>query len=152
LVTSTITSPTNGGSANTLTFSGTASGGTGIASVGVSVRQGSGNYWGGSAFDSGTEGFIGASGTAAWSCTMAAPAPDGPYPVRSRAVDTASDQQATPASSTFTLDGTGPTVASVTSPAEGTNFSAGTGPSSFAGTAADNSGGAGLSANSTTYT
>src|SRR5439155_8447849 len=42
---------------------------------------------------------------------------------------------------------------SVTSPIDGTNFAAGTGPSSpFKGNAADNTGGAGLNANSTTFT
>src|SRR5207244_11972114 len=52
---------------------------------------------------------------------------------------------------TFTLDRTSPT-ASVTTPANGSVFQAAAVPASFSGSAADNSGGVGLPANSTTFT
>src|SRR5439155_1529718 len=52
---------------------------------------------------------------------------------------------------TFTLDKTAPT-ASVTTPATGSNYTAAAVPATFSGTAADNSGGAGLNADSTTFT
>src|SRR5438093_995230 len=53
---------------------------------------------------------------------------------------------------TFTLDNTAPTAASVTTPADGSTFRAATVPATFSGSAADNSGGAGLNANSSTFT
>src|SRR5207249_1678176 len=52
----------------------------------------------------------------------------------------------------FTLDNVAPTTASVTTPAGGSSFRAATVPASFSGGVADNSGGAGLTANSTTFT
>jgi prepilin-type N-terminal cleavage/methylation domain-containing protein len=51
---------------------------------------------------------------------------------------------------TITLDATAPTTASVTTPSNGSVYT--TVPSPFSGSAADNSGGAGLNANSTTFT
>src|SRR5207302_1501846 len=53
---------------------------------------------------------------------------------------------------TFTLDNTAPVTASVTSPANGSSLRAGTVPVSFSGSVADNTGGVGLNANSTTFT
>src|SRR5439155_306984 len=53
---------------------------------------------------------------------------------------------------TFTLDKTAPTTASVTTPANGSSFSASGVPASWSGSAADNSGGVGLNANSNTFT
>ena len=53
---------------------------------------------------------------------------------------------------TYTADGTPPTTASVTSPVDGSAFRSSTAPTSFSGSAADNTGGSGLAANSTTFT
>src|SRR5439155_8874469 len=52
----------------------------------------------------------------------------------------------------FTLDSTAPATASVTTPAGGSSFRPATVPASFSGSAADNTGGVGLAANSTTFT
>src|SRR5204862_5836560 len=52
----------------------------------------------------------------------------------------------------FTLDKTAPATASVTTPAGNRSFSSITVPASFSGSVADNSGGAGLAANSATFT
>src|SRR5205823_2629866 len=55
-------------------------------------------------------------------------------------------------SATFAVDNTAPTTASVTTPANGSLFRAATVPATFSGSVADNSGGVGLNANSTTFT
>src|SRR5439155_7304684 len=70
------------------------------------------------------------------------------------ATDTAGNSAAAAGpSSTFTVDNTPPITASVSSPVDGTLFSAGTGPAApYSGHAADNSGGVGLNANTVTYT
>src|SRR5205085_2746167 len=52
----------------------------------------------------------------------------------------------------FTLDSTAPATATVTTPASGSSFRAATVPASFSGSVADNTGGVGLNANSTTFT
>src|SRR5207249_11405901 len=57
-----------------------------------------------------------------------------------------------PDSSGVQVDTTGPATASVTTPASGSYFRATTVPASFTGSAADNTGGVGLNANSTTFT
>src|SRR5919204_3356853 len=53
---------------------------------------------------------------------------------------------------TVTKDTTAPSTASVTTPANSSIFRAATVPASFSGSVADNTGGTGLSANSTTFT
>src|SRR5205823_5085748 len=59
----------------------------------------------------------------------------------------------TPPTTTGVLvDTSAPVTASVTTPANGSSFRAATVPASFSGSAADNSGGSGLNANSTTFT
>src|SRR5204863_506041 len=57
----------------------------------------------------------------------------------------------TGATTTFKLDNTNPTTATVTTPASGSTYGAPTVPASWSGSVADNSGGAGLNANSTTF-
>src|SRR5207245_590601 len=52
----------------------------------------------------------------------------------------------------FILDKTAPATATVTTPAAGSSFAAAAVPASFSGSVADNTGGAGLAANSTTFT
>ena len=76
---------------------GTASdtGGSGLQKVEISVRQGSGNYWNGSAFASASEVWNLASGTSSWMYGFGAssfPA-DGAYTVSSRATDNALNVQ-----------------------------------------------------------
>ncbi|MDQ3777917.1 MAG: hypothetical protein M3310_03485, partial [Actinomycetota bacterium] len=78
---------------------------SGVAKVELSIRQGAGNYWDGSAFASPTEVFLLASGTSSWSFPFSAasfPA-DGTYTIRVRATDVATNVEA-PVSRTFTYD------------------------------------------------
>ena len=92
---------------------GTATDATGVASIEMSIQQGSGNYWSGTAFDSGTELFHMATGTTSWSLAFPGsnfPA-DGEYTVRAKGTDTAAPANtSTPVDSTFTLDDTQPDV------------------------------------------
>src|SRR5213075_3193609 len=76
---------------------------------------------------------------------------DGTYTVQATATDKAGNTFTGTAVS-FTLDNTAPTTASVSTPANGSLFRAATVPATFSGSVADNSGGAGLAANSTTFT
>src|SRR5206468_2348588 len=87
--------------------------GTGLASVKVSIRQGSGNYWNGSAFASSTEVLFTATGTASWSLHFGAsnfPA-SGTYTVRAEATDNMGDTAAASATFSFNADTTPPTAA-----------------------------------------
>ena len=107
--TATITNPVDAGTFANGTWitplSGTAADvGTGVASVQYSVQQGSGNYWNGSSFSSGSEIKIAATGTASWSAAFALanfPA-DGTYTVRAYAIDGAANVS-TAATSTFAV-------------------------------------------------
>jgi hypothetical protein len=85
--------------------------GTGVASVAISIRQGAGNYWNGTAFASASEVLLTATGTTSW--TRAFPASnfpaDGTYTVRAVATDGVGNTGS--ASSSFTIDNTGPNVA-----------------------------------------
>jgi hypothetical protein len=114
--------------------------GSGVQTVQVSIRQGTGNYWNGSGFSSASEvwnsaGLAGGN----WSYAFAAatfPA-DGSYTVRVRATDTAGNVQ-TPASRTFTIDTTAPQTTMDSNPTDPTSsadadftFSASEGGSSF---------------------
>ena len=87
------------------------SGATPVASVAVSLRQGTGNYWNGSSFASASEVMIAAIGTASWSLPFVSAnfAADGPYTVRAAATST--DGLTRSASATFNIDRTVPTVA-----------------------------------------
>ncbi|HSE81724.1 MAG TPA: Ig-like domain-containing protein, partial [Gaiellaceae bacterium] len=105
-------------------FCGTYSdGGSGVESVEVSIRQGSGDYWDGADFSSGTE--IWNTATLAggdWSLDFAAagfPA-DGAYTVRVRATDVAGNVE-TPASRSFTIDRAAPQTAIDSSPPDPTS-------------------------------
>ncbi|HXU03276.1 MAG TPA: hypothetical protein VN903_20060, partial [Polyangia bacterium] len=153
--TSTITFPTNttyssstwtsGGGAIT----GTANDNVAVSSVGVSIQDGSGNYWNGSAFGSVTEVFNAATSAdsfAHWSYSFpAANMTSGhSYTVRSKATDTSSIAETSPPSVTFTFqnDGTPPTSA-ITFPVNGTAYNASSWTGSVTGTASD-TGGSGL--------
>src|SRR5437764_475203 len=96
------------------------------------------------------------SGTAAaWASSAALPAwasqSDGTYTVQATATDKVGNSFTGTAVSS-TLDSTAPATASVTTPAAGSAFRAATVPASFGGSLADNTGGVGLAANSTTFT
>jgi hypothetical protein len=95
--------------------------GGGIASVAVSIRQGSGNYWNGSSFGSASEVLLAATGTTSW--TLAFPATnfpaDGSYTVRTVATESGGNSGV--ATATFTIDRTAPTVA-FTFPAAGGTY------------------------------
>ena len=68
---------------------------SGVQSVGVSIRRGSGNYWNGTSFSSTTEVFLTATGTTAWSFSF--PASNFPaaanYRIRVRATDNAGNTE-----------------------------------------------------------
>ncbi len=95
--------------------------GGGVASVAVSIRQASGNYWDGSSFASASEVLLPASGTTSW--TLAFPATnfptEGAYTVRAVATDGGGSSGI--ATATFTIDRTAPTVA-ITFPTAGSTF------------------------------
>src|SRR5206468_11660674 len=76
---------------------------------------------------------------------------DGTYTVQATATD-AVGNTFTGTAVSFTLDNTAPATASVTTPASGSAFTAASVPATFSGSVADNSGGVGLAANSTTFT
>jgi hypothetical protein len=95
---------------------GTASDATGVASVKVSIRQGTSNYWNGTSFGSATEVFQTATGTTSWNYPLALPT-DGSYTVHVQTTDTlgnALSGTSYAATSTFTIDTTAPTVTSIT--------------------------------------
>ena len=82
--------------------------GSSVASVSVSIRRGSGNYWNGTAFASATEVLLPTTGTASWSLPFPAasfPA-EGSYTVRAVATDLGGNTATT--STTFTIDRTSP--------------------------------------------
>ncbi len=118
-----LTFPSNGGIYNasgwTDAVTGTAAdtGGAGLDVVEVSLRRGTGNYWDGDGFDSATEVFLAASGTADWSLAFADanfPA-DGSYTVRARAIDLAGNVTKSP-DAVFQYDTTPPATGTVTAP------------------------------------
>src|SRR5437773_3656790 len=76
---------------------------------------------------------------------------DGTYTVRATATDKVGNTFAGSAVS-FTLQNVAPSTASVTTPANGSLYRAATVPAGFSGNAAEGNGGAGLNANSTTFT
>ncbi|MGH9154703.1 MAG: beta strand repeat-containing protein [Acidimicrobiales bacterium] len=92
--------------------------GSGVSSVKVSIRQGSGNWWGGSAFDQAAETFVpatlataGATSTA-WRYPLPLPAAGG-YVVHVQATDVVGNAQTGTtyaATSSFTIDTAGPVV------------------------------------------
>src|SRR5439155_900272 len=170
-ITASVTTPANGGSYGPATlpasFSGSAAdniGGVGLNAntTTFTLQRGSDNfYWTGSAWQAGvanlstTHGATTGNTAAAWTDSATLPTwssqTDGTYRVQAKATDK-SGNTFTGSAITFTLDKTAPATASVTTPASGSTFSAATVPASFSGSAADNSGGVGLNANSTTFT
>lgn len=107
----------------TSTVCGTASDSNTITSVGVSVRQGTGNYWNATTFGSATEVLATAVGTTSWTRAFLAtsfPA-EGLYTVRSVGTDVAGNVGAG-TSTTFTIDRTAPAASDI----QTTNVSGGT--------------------------
>src|SRR5262249_29166700 len=92
-------------------------GGSGIASVGISIQDGSGNYWNGTTFGSASQVFNAATGTTSWTYatgTLAGQLTDGhTYTITAKATDNAGNTST--ATRTFVFDSTPPTVTGVTS-------------------------------------
>src|SRR5439155_221365 len=117
-------------------------------------------YWNGSTWQSGsfalaaTNGATTGNTAATWTSNTTLPTwaseSDGTFAVQATATDKAGNTF-TGTAITFTLDKTAP-AASVTSPVNGSGYGPSTVPATFTGTAADNSGGVGVNANSTTFT
>src|SRR5207248_285554 len=113
-------------------------------------------YWTGSAWQAAafnlaaTNGATNGNTAATWTSSATLPTwasqADGSYTVQATATDKAGNTF-TGAAVSFTLDSTAPTTATVTTPASGSAFRAASVPAGFGGSAADNSGGAGLAAN-----
>src|SRR5207249_6110239 len=169
-ITASVTTPSSGSSYTAATvpasWSGSAadnSSGVGLAANSTTFtlqRSSDNNYWTGSAWQAAafnlatTHSATTGNTAAAWADNVTLPTwssqTDGTYTVQAKATDAAGNTFMGSAI-TFTLDKTPPT-ASVTTPASGSNYTAATVPATCSGTAADNSGGAGLNANSTTFT
>jgi Big-like domain-containing protein len=127
--TSIVSFPANGGLYNasawnagcpTPGFCGSAAdnpGGSGVAKVELSLRRGSGGWWGGSAFDSVVESYLTANGSSSWSYAFAIGAlSDGTYTLHVRATDNNGNVE-TPTTVTFTIDTTPPDTIIDTGPA-----------------------------------
>ncbi|HUJ92496.1 MAG TPA: hypothetical protein VLW05_07335, partial [Gaiellaceae bacterium] len=103
-------------------FCGTAvdNSGAGLQKVELTIRQGSGNYWSGGGFSSGTPVWITATGTTSWSYAFPAasfPA-DGSYTVQVRPTDNLNGVGSA-TSTTFTIDQTPPSAFSIGAPTAG---------------------------------
>ena len=120
--TATISFPANGGLYNATSYNagcaspgvcGTASDGSGVSSVRVSVKGPNGRYWNGSGFTNTPETFNAATGTTSWSYPLAATTgADGSYTVHVQATDSLSNAQtgtSYAAASSYALDLTAPT-------------------------------------------
>jgi large repetitive protein len=128
----------------TIGFCGTYSDATsGVQSVEISIRQGTGNYWNGSSFGSGSEVWN-TSSLAGGNWSYAFPASsfpaDGTYTIRVKATDNATNAEA-PSSRSFTYDATNPS-ALFTFPASGAayknaDWNAGCATNGFCGTYSD---------------
>src|SRR5262249_39470726 len=118
-------------------------------------RSSDNSYWMGSAWHAAALNLAGSNSSTTGHTAPALPTwasqSDGTYVVQATATDKDGNSFAGAAVS-FTLDSTAPATASVTMPAGGSLFRAATVPASFSGSVADNTGGAGLNANSTTFT
>lgn len=105
----------------TSTVCGTATDNNAVASVAVSVRQGTGNYWNGTSFGSASEVLTTAAGTASWTRAFLAtsfPA-EGAYTARSVATDVAGNSSSG-SSTTFTIDRTAPSSSDIQTTNAGT--------------------------------
>jgi hypothetical protein len=129
--TATLTFPVEGGSygasswhcpSSTVGICGKAKDSQGVASVLVSIRQGSGNWWGGGSFDKTSETFNAAtlaapgSNTTDWSYALSLP-PAGTYTVHVRAIDQSGNTTTagSQASTTFTIKTSAPPAPTISS-------------------------------------
>jgi hypothetical protein len=89
-------------------------GGSGLARVELSVREGTGNYYGGTAFDQGAETFLTATGTSSWSYALAdAKLSSGnEYTIHVRAVDNVNNVESFQTIK-FVYDTAAPTVGTI---------------------------------------
>ena len=115
---------------------------SGVASSGVSIRQGIGNYWDGTAFASVTEVFVSVASNGVLPFPVSNFATDGSYTARAESSDFAGNTSS--ASATFTIDRAAPTM-SLSFPANGgsyntTRWNAGCPTPGICGTIADASG------------
>lgn len=98
--------------------------GSGVSTLRLSLRQGSGNYWNGTAFASITEVLLTPSGTASWSYAFAAASFPANGSYTARAVGTDGAGATTNVATTFTIDTLAPPTptgtASVTNPTAAT--------------------------------
>src|SRR5205809_2730879 len=167
--TSSVTAPANGSSygaaAVPASFGGSAAdnnGGVGLNANSTTFtlqRNSDSFYWTGSAWQAGafnlatTHSATTSNTAAAWTSSATLPTwaseSDGGYTVQATATDKVGNTF-TGSAVSFTLEKTPPITASVTAPASGGLYRAATVPASFSGTAADDNGGLGLNANSTT--
>src|SRR5262249_43832365 len=124
-------------------------------------RSSDNNYWTGSPWQAAVFNLAASNNAttgdtpATWTSSATLPTwssqTDGIYTIQAKATDKAGNTfTGVPVS--FPLAKTPPPTASVTTPASGSSFRAAMVPSSFSGSVADNSGGVGLAANSTTFT
>jgi len=168
--TASVTTPADGSLYRAATvpagFSGNAAEGNGGAGMNANSttftlqRSADNFYWAGSAWQAGVVNLATSHSAttgntvAVWTSSATLPnwssQTDGAYTVRATATDIAGISfTGSPAS--FTLDKTAPAI-SVTGPANGSAFRAATAPAAISGAAADNNGGVGLNANTTTFT
>jgi hypothetical protein len=106
--------------------SGTSSDANGAVGVELKFQKSppGGNYWDGAGFDSGSEIWFIASGTAAWSLAPGIPWTDGTsYRIVARASDTLNNYSAPYSTADFTMDASSPSAA-VTLPAAGSTVTA----------------------------
>ena len=108
------TAATWNGGCPTSGICGSATDPTGVASVAVSIRSGTGNYWNGTGFASASEVLVPATGTTTWSYAFPATAfpTDGAYTVRVVATNLTGGTASV--SATFTIDRTAPQVTGLT--------------------------------------
>ena len=168
-ITASVTTPTNGAIFRAATVSANFAGMVADNTCGVGLNansttftlRSSAGYWNGSAWQLGvfnlpaSNSATTGNATATWTSIAALPTwastPDGIYTIQATATDKAGNVLAGSAVS-FTLDDTAPAVASVATPSATSFFQASAVPATFSGGAADNVGGVGLNANSTTFT
>src|SRR5947208_559250 len=168
--TASVTTPADGSMYRAATvpagFSGSAADGTGGSGLNANSttftlqRNADNFYWTGTAWQAGvfnlatTHSATTGTTAAAWTSSATLPTwaseSDGVYTVRAKATNTVGNSF-TGSAVIFTLDKTAPITASVTAPAAGSALRAATVPASFTGSTADNNGGVGLNANSTTF-
>src|SRR5947208_231701 len=170
-ITASVTAPTAGSALRAATVPASFTGSTADNNGGVGLnansttftlqRSADNFYWAGSAWQAAvsnlatTHSATTSNTAAAWTSSATLPTwaseSDGVYTVQATVTDKVGNTF-TGSAASFTLDKTAPNTSSVTAPANGSSYGAAAVPASFGGSAADNNGGVGLNANSTTFT